>query len=444
MSLVFDALTQHREPVAQTVAPLGSVLPDTERHVRFSGFPGKKIAWLAIVFLVVLAAGLIYSLAGSRHPAPAKQESSADPAAQALRQPVEYAIPADNPPAIAASVAVKAVGDKLPETAGLKASGNTQAMDVADQTAAKTISVEKAVAKAAIPPETPAAANKALPAVTHPSDRTAPDGSNVSKTIESAGGGEHAGKHVVAEPANLPQPAAVTMHTHPAAKTTQKPAADAMAPKNVQAIGAADQTAAKTASVEKMIAKTAIPAEIQVADNKVFAAITQPSDRAADTIEPIRNSEHPGKHVVVEPASLPQPAVVTMHTQPVAKAAQKPVADALATKDVALIMARFNDAVRTGDLGSARELLDRVSAGFGAENLVVLRMRGFLALKTGDLQQARMAYQQVVANLPNDYEANRNLAVIDVQQGNQELSRNRSMHMLEIYPDDSSFKELAN
>lgn len=113
-------------------------------------------------------------------------------------------------------------------------------------------------------------------------------------------------------------------------------------------------------------------------------------------------------------------------------------------QEVDLIVTRFNDAVRDGDMNSAKALLRKVTDGLGTDSLVALRMHGFLALKMGDLRQAREDYQRVVASLQNDYEANRNLAVIDLRQGNPDLSKKRSKHMLEIYPDDPVFKVLAN
>jgi hypothetical protein len=71
MSLVFDALKQHREPVtAPLSASLGSVLPDTEQPGR-SRIPAKKNPiWLAVILLVALAAGFaLHQFSGPAYPA---------------------------------------------------------------------------------------------------------------------------------------------------------------------------------------------------------------------------------------------------------------------------------------------------------------------------------------------------------------------------------------
>lgn len=115
-----------------------------------------------------------------------------------------------------------------------------------------------------------------------------------------------------------------------------------------------------------------------------------------------------------------------------------------ARQDVTSIMSQFNEAVRAGDFDAAKILRDKISAALGVNSLVTLRMHGFLALKMGELEQAKADYEKVLASLPNDYEANLNLAVIDTQQGNPSLSKKRSKQMLEIYPDDAVFKVLAN
>jgi tetratricopeptide (TPR) repeat protein len=180
-------------------------------------------------------------------------------------------------------------------------------------------------------------------------------------------------------------------------------------------------------------------------DQPVAAAVPKANDKAPS---------HPGAEPIVRVAMVqdatparpaPAPGIIT---GPITNTASKPVQPVvrhvMAPQDVDLIVTRFNDAVRAGEFDSAKTLLGKVTDGLGDDSLVVLRMHGFLALKMGDLRQAREDYQRVAASLQNDYEANRNLAVIELREGNPDLSKKRSKHMLEIYPDDPVFKVLAN
>lgn len=207
-------------------------------------------------------------------------------------------------------------------------------------------------------------------------------------------------------------------------------------------------------SVADPISPAAAP-PVAVATLPVAGKILQRSDTVRVKVTPVTAPDTPKALATVaikptEVASSRDRAENTMPVSTMKRAEKRDVTLAMsqfndaARQDVTNIMSQFNEAVRAGDFDAAKILRDKIAAGLGVNSLVTLRMHAFLALKMGELDLAKTDYEKVLAGLPNDYEANLNLAVIDTQQGNPELSKKRSKQMLEIYPDDAVFKVLAN
>lgn len=373
MSLVFDALQQHREPATASVTSRGSVLPDSARSVQPNKLKVRNIVLVLMVLLILLVAGGFMYQLGSNNFTGAGDNASSEPQAVANHSQLPVS-PAAEPWVDVAPVTEDIVAtDAAPVHVQNRVVSKPEAPAVT-VSSAKTepvILASTVVGMVAKPAQTPVV-KPSLPVVVQASEKVAGE-------IASLAGSS-------------------------AAIVTSSPNAKSMSPQS---------------AVRQVVTE---PVRQEVAADRA----TIGTMKVASVVEVTRN---------LDPDILTESVITNESVSS---------GNSMAPKEIALTMARFNDAVRADDFESARALQGKVSTALGADSLVTLRMGGFLALKMGDLQKARESYQQVVASLPNDHEANRNLAVIDVRQGNSELSKKRSLDMLKIYPEDAVFKVLAN
>lgn len=219
-------------------------------------------------------------------------------------------------------------------------------------------------------------------------------------------------------------PAAATASVDTAAPMTQT------AP-TVQPTLTAPPETARSATVE-------VP--LPIVQAKPMALRQQPA-------EPIRNpaSEPPPGvqiHSTIRQTATPAPpdaaATGTLNMQQVS------LVDATAQPVVspARLLADFNAAMSGNRLSQAGRILEQSRATLGESHLLVARMEGYYGLQTGDSEQARRAYSDILARLPSDREAGYNLVILDWKSGAREQARERLANMLLLAPDDQRLHDL--
>lgn len=106
-------------------------------------------------------------------------------------------------------------------------------------------------------------------------------------------------------------------------------------------------------------------------------------------------------------------------------------------------LTRFNSLVGRGDFSAAEALLEDLRSR-GLNDLALSRMSGFLALRAGKLDDAREAYERVLAQFPNDREASLNLSLVDLRQGFTGEAELRLRRIAELRPDDAQVRNLLS
>jgi Flp pilus assembly protein TadD len=82
----------------------------------------------------------------------------------------------------------------------------------------------------------------------------------------------------------------------------------------------------------------------------------------------------------------------------------------------------INGAIRAGDFTGARVRLDRMEVVAPPQSLTLLRLRAWLAMSDGRLDEARRLYRQILNRLNDDENAGVNLAILEAQGGNRETA----------------------
>lgn len=176
----------------------------------------------------------------------------------------------------------------------------------------------------------------------------------------------------------------------------------------------------------------------------------------------------PPSPVVHNPPPVPKAAPAVAAAAPVAVAAAAPAASALTpapvaevkpaprppinTKvqvsvepnpfDVREVFQNFLQLLQMGKLSEAQVVADKISGAMGRNHVVSLRAQGYLALKKGDLVQARSQYSLLHESLPEDREAGLNLALIEWRLGDKDSAAKRVGRLVERFPNDQEIQAL--
>lgn len=109
--------------------------------------------------------------------------------------------------------------------------------------------------------------------------------------------------------------------------------------------------------------------------------------------------------------------------------------------DAADALTRVNGMVARGEFDQAAALLDELNDR-GLNPLAYAKMLGYLSLRAGRFQEARRAYEEVLARLPDDREAGLNIAIVDLSTGLAGEAEQRLRRLVELRPDDDRARAL--
>jgi len=104
-------------------------------------------------------------------------------------------------------------------------------------------------------------------------------------------------------------------------------------------------------------------------------------------------------------------------------------------------MGRFNRLVARNEFDAASGVVAEIALAEPG-SLALLRMKGFLGLRAGRPDDARAAYDALLVRLPDDREANLNLAVIDWQAGERAAALERVRRVAVRHPDDAQVQAM--
>ncbi len=92
---------------------------------------------------------------------------------------------------------------------------------------------------------------------------------------------------------------------------------------------------------------------------------------------------------------------------------------------VARLVAAINNAVNTGDFGSAGQHLAQLEAELPPRSLTLLRMQAWVAHARGDATTALVLYRKIAERMPSDHTVAINLAILEADNGQPDNARAR-------------------
>lgn len=95
----------------------------------------------------------------------------------------------------------------------------------------------------------------------------------------------------------------------------------------------------------------------------------------------------------------------------------------------------FSDAQRKGDVDAAAQAVDRLRSLLPQDSVALVRRAAWVEQMRGNREMARRLLGQVMAKLPDDLNANMNLALVDAQDGRIKEATTRLRKLKLIHPD---------
>ncbi len=108
---------------------------------------------------------------------------------------------------------------------------------------------------------------------------------------------------------------------------------------------------------------------------------------------------------------------------------------------MALLVARLQQAMRRGDEQKVKTLLERLESIKGRSDYV-MRVRAFWYLKKGEYDMARPLLQQLIAKNEEDVEAGINMAVLDIMTNRLEAARKRLRDLRRLHEENTMIPAL--
>ena len=108
---------------------------------------------------------------------------------------------------------------------------------------------------------------------------------------------------------------------------------------------------------------------------------------------------------------------------------------------MALLVARLQQAMRRGDEQKVKTLLERLESIKGRSDYV-MRVRAFWYLKKGEYDMARPLLQQLIAKNEEDVEAGINMAVLDIRTNRLEAARKRLRDLRRLHEENTMIPAL--
>ncbi|MBW2095139.1 MAG: tetratricopeptide repeat protein [Deltaproteobacteria bacterium] len=104
---------------------------------------------------------------------------------------------------------------------------------------------------------------------------------------------------------------------------------------------------------------------------------------------------------------------------------------------IGLLVARLQQAMRAGNGGEVKGLLERLENLKGKRSDYVMRLKAFWYLKEGKYDVARSFLQQLINKNENDLEAGINMAVLDIKTNHVEAARKRLRKMRKLHEENT-------
>lgn len=187
----------------------------------------------------------------------------------------------------------------------------------------------------------------------------------------------------------------------------------------------------------------------------VQAVVHQTTLQASNVI-PVNTTLPAAKQDSVPPASATttistsKPALQVVHDR--AKlAAPTPTAKPEIKKDTTLkaraylaevqhLVSQLRQAIERKDATVVEPLLDLLEMRAGKNVAISLKMRAYWLLQQNDNDAAASLYQRLLTLQPNDAQANLNMALIELRNGQKEKAQARVARLAALYPDSSSVR----
>lgn len=103
--------------------------------------------------------------------------------------------------------------------------------------------------------------------------------------------------------------------------------------------------------------------------------------------------------------------------------------------EIQQLVTQLKQAMARRDTTVVEPLLDLLEQRVGADVAVSLKMRAYWLLRQDKNTQAAELYQQLLKQQPNDQEANLNMALIELRNGERDKALARVSRLATIYPD---------
>ncbi len=107
------------------------------------------------------------------------------------------------------------------------------------------------------------------------------------------------------------------------------------------------------------------------------------------------------------------------------------------------LVGNLRAAMARRDREAVTELFGHLESLRGREDTFILKLKGFWHMSNGEQQEAEQALVRVLARLPDDLDANLNMALIESRSGRMNEAKYRAERLRARYPGDQRVQELG-
>jgi hypothetical protein len=112
--------------------------------------------------------------------------------------------------------------------------------------------------------------------------------------------------------------------------------------------------------------------------------------------------------------------------------------------DMAILGAELKDAMQQNDTARVDKLLEKLNRTRGSESIYYLKIKAFKKIREHDYNAAKKLLDKVLAQDSTDFEANINMAVIDIMEQKNQNARKRLLKLKTLYPSRTAIDDLLN
>ncbi|OGR28339.1 MAG: hypothetical protein A2277_07160 [Desulfobacterales bacterium RIFOXYA12_FULL_46_15] len=114
------------------------------------------------------------------------------------------------------------------------------------------------------------------------------------------------------------------------------------------------------------------------------------------------------------------------------------------TSAITLLSKDLEEAVETKDILRTHALLDALAKENGQNSIYYLKLKAFQDIREENYESAKKSLNQVLAGDMNDFDANFNMAVIEIREQKLKDARQRLTRLKEVYPSSTRVDDLLN